>query len=149
MDPEKKPVEVYAERGESKMPEASPEEMKALALAYAKYLAENDLEPGEPTFTDSIPDLETEIAQAADPETEPVKSEISEPAEETVQSEVSETAEAGGKDDSDKAETGKGVKKKKEKKEKNEKRKGKRRICPSFCCCAAVGRTDRKFSSRA
>ena len=112
MDPEKKPVEVYAERGASEMPEASPEEMKALALAYAKYLAENDLEPGDPTFTDSVPDLEAEQVQAADPETEPVEAEISGPAEETVQAEVSEPPGAGGKDDSDKAETGKGGKKK-------------------------------------
>ena len=105
------------------MPEASPEEMKALALAYAKYLAENDLEPGDPTFTDSVPDLEAEQAQAADPETEPVEAEISGPAEETVQAEVSEPAGAGGKDDSDKAETGKGGKKKKEKKKKAKKEK--------------------------
>ena len=35
------PVEVYAERAETVMPETDPEEMQALALAYAKYLAEH------------------------------------------------------------------------------------------------------------
>ena len=35
-----KPVEVYSEKAETEAPELSPEEMKALALAYAKYLAE-------------------------------------------------------------------------------------------------------------
>ena len=74
MDPEKKPVEVYAERGETKLPEVSPEELKALALAYAKYLAEHDMEPGEPTFTDSVPeetavqDADTEPEKASEPE---------------------------------------------------------------------------------
>jgi len=58
MDPEKKPVEVYAEKGETRLPEASPEELKALASAYAKYLAEHDIKPGDPTFTDSVPVLE-------------------------------------------------------------------------------------------
>ena len=58
MDPEKKPVEVYAEKGETRLPEASPEELKALASAYAKYLAEHDIKPGELTFTDSLPELE-------------------------------------------------------------------------------------------
>ena len=58
MDPEKKPVEVYAEKGETRLPEASPEELKALASAYAKYLAEHDIKPGDLTFTDSVPELE-------------------------------------------------------------------------------------------
>lgn len=78
MDPEKKPVEVYAEKGETKLPELSPEELKAVALAYAKYLAEHDMEPGEPTFTDTIPETEeTEEKEPdnAEPET------VTEPAE--------------------------------------------------------------------
>lgn len=76
MDPEKKPVEVYAEKGETKLPELSPEELKAVALAYAKYLAEHDMEPGEPTFTDTIPDTEEKTeADNAEPET------VTEPAE--------------------------------------------------------------------
>ena len=64
MDPEKKPVEVYAERAETKMPDADPEELKALALAYAKYLAEHDIKPGDPTFTDSIPEEVIEEAES-------------------------------------------------------------------------------------
>lgn len=76
MDPEKKPVEVYAEKGETKLPELSPEELKAVALAYAKYLAEHDMEPGEPTFTDTIPDTEEKTeADNAEPKT------VTEPAE--------------------------------------------------------------------
>ena len=56
------PVPVYAERAETKLPEASEEELKALALAYAKYLSQQGLEPGDPTFTDSLPeDIEEPI----------------------------------------------------------------------------------------
>ena len=49
---EKKPVEVYAERAETKAPELSQDDMKSLALAYAKYLAEKSLKPGDATFVD-------------------------------------------------------------------------------------------------
>ena len=51
-----KPVPVYAERAETVLPEADEDELKALALSYARYLAEHNLHPGEPTFTDSVPD---------------------------------------------------------------------------------------------
>ena len=47
------------------MPDADPEELKALALAYAKYLAEHDIKPGDPTFTDSIPEEVIEEAETA------------------------------------------------------------------------------------
>ena len=50
------PVPVYAERAETVIPEADPEELKALALAYARYLAEYNMAPGDPTFTDSEPE---------------------------------------------------------------------------------------------
>ena len=46
-------VPVYAERAETKMPETDPDELKALALAYARYLTSHGMAPGEPTFTDS------------------------------------------------------------------------------------------------
>jgi hypothetical protein len=49
---ERKPVEVYAERAETKAPEISQEEMQALASAYAKYLAGKNLKPGEATFVE-------------------------------------------------------------------------------------------------
>ena len=48
-----KPVPVYAERAETVLPEADGDELKALALSYARYLAEHDMKPGDPTFTDS------------------------------------------------------------------------------------------------
>lgn len=54
--PVKQPVPVYAERAVTPEPEVNEEELKALALAYAKYLAEQGLVPGEPTFTDTIPE---------------------------------------------------------------------------------------------
>ncbi len=50
---EPRKVPVYSEKAETKLPEADPDELKALALSYARYLAEHDLKPGEPTFTDS------------------------------------------------------------------------------------------------
>ena len=82
MDPEKKPVEVYAEKGETKLPEASAEELKALASAYAKYLAEHDIKPGEPTFTDSLPVIET-----------PEEPQVSVPADEPEELKEADTAE--------------------------------------------------------
>lgn len=102
MDPEKKPVEVYAEKGETKLPELSPEELKAVALAYAKYLAEHDMEPGEPTFTDTIPDTEEKEkteADNAEPET------VTEPAETPEEPAEAETPEDSAE------ETGKSSKK--------------------------------------
>ena len=57
------PVEVYAEKAETKAPDVRAEEMKALALAYAKYLKEKGLEPGDATFTDT----EELIAEAGMP----------------------------------------------------------------------------------
>jgi hypothetical protein len=54
------PVPVYAERAETVLPEANSDELKALALSYARYLAEHNMHPGEPTFTDSVPEIDTE-----------------------------------------------------------------------------------------
>ena len=82
MDPEKKPVEVYAEKGETRLPEASPEELKALASAYAKYLAEHDIKPGEPTFTDSLPVIDI-----------PEEPQVSVPADEPEELKEADTAE--------------------------------------------------------
>ena len=105
------PAPVYAERAETSMPTLDPEEMKALALSYARYLAEHDMAPGEPTFTDSdevvLPDVkdpdiqnqeevsseaaekeeaQKEVQESNQEETEPEKqsdSEKSEPSEES------------------------------------------------------------------
>ena len=72
---EAKPVPVYAERAESAPPEVDPDELRALALAYAKYLAAHDAAPGDPTFTDSVPEPEPEpeAEPISEPETEPEK----------------------------------------------------------------------------
>ena len=92
MDPEKKPVEVYAEKGETKLPEVDPDELKALALAYAKYLAKHDLEPGEPTFTDTIP--ETEITEETETAAETADAEENaEAAEKPAEAEPTDEAE--------------------------------------------------------
>lgn len=50
---EPRKVPVYAEKAETVLPDPDPEELKALALAYARYLAEHNLNPGDPTFTDA------------------------------------------------------------------------------------------------
>lgn len=44
--------EVYAQLAETDTPHCTDEELKALAVAYAKYLAEHELVPGDVTFTD-------------------------------------------------------------------------------------------------
>ena len=96
MDPEKKPVEVYAEKGETKLPEASPEELKALALAYAKYLAEHDIEPGEPTFTDEIQEeaAQEEVTTAEAEEVIPAEPVEEKPAEKEPAEKQPKTAAA-------------------------------------------------------
>ena len=95
MDPEKKPVEVYAEKGETKLPEVDPDELKTLALAYAKYLAEHDMEPGEPTFTDTIPEIpETEKTEETEPAAEIADTaDQNEAAEEPAEAETADTAD--------------------------------------------------------
>ncbi|MBE6041690.1 MAG: M23 family metallopeptidase [Clostridiales bacterium] len=45
--------EVYADKAEGAKPEVSGVDMHSLALAYAKFLASNNLEPGEPTFIET------------------------------------------------------------------------------------------------
>ena len=78
---EAKPVPVYAERAETAPPEADPEELKALALSYARYLAEHGMTPGEPTFTDS------ELIESQMPESEPAEAEVQEQGEDIEESE--------------------------------------------------------------
>lgn len=77
------PVPVYVERGRTTLPPPEPEELKALALAYAKYLANNDMTPGELTFTDTVPeDSENEDSENKE------ESEITESAQDDVPEEV-------------------------------------------------------------
>ncbi len=98
------------------MPDADPEELKALALAYAKYLAEHDIKPGDPTFTDSIPEEVIEEAETTlvkdsaefiledeDPETE--SSAIPETAETDTAAETEKEAETAAETETE-AETG-------------------------------------------
>ena len=68
---ERKPVEVYSERAESISPELSEDEIRAFALAYAKYLKAHDLEPGDATFVEPeelIKEQEAEKAAQEAPE---------------------------------------------------------------------------------
>lgn len=51
-DEETRPAEVYAETAEEQAPDLDEEQIKAAALAYAKYLRDMGLEPGDATFAD-------------------------------------------------------------------------------------------------
>ena len=84
-----KPVEVYSEKAETEAPELSPEEMKALALAYAKYLAEKSLKPGDATFVE--PD---ELMEEGKAETETAAPAASEAQAAEKPEDVQETPEA-------------------------------------------------------
>ena len=77
------PAPVYAERAETVMPTLDPEELKALALSYARYLADHDMQPGELTFTDSEEANDT-LSQT----------EVSEDTQQDELSEISEETEA-------------------------------------------------------
>ncbi|MBQ6315000.1 MAG: peptidoglycan DD-metalloendopeptidase family protein [Mogibacterium sp.] len=65
--------EVYAEIAETKAPEPSEEELHALALAYARYLAEKNLEPGDVTFVEPEELLEEAETEAEAPAEEPTE----------------------------------------------------------------------------
>ena len=69
-----KPAEVYAEKAETKAPEISSEEMKALALAYARYLAEKKLKPGDATFVEPEELIEKSKTEAEKAEPAPAVS---------------------------------------------------------------------------
>ena len=69
-----KPAEVYAEKAETKAPEISSEEMKALALAYARYLAEKKLKPGDATFVEPEELIEESKTEAETTEPAPAVS---------------------------------------------------------------------------
>ena len=83
---EKEPVKVYSELAETQAPELSEAEMQALALAYARYLAEKGLKPGDATFTEPeelLQDAEKPAEElAAEPDEAPEEELTEEPAEE-------------------------------------------------------------------
>ena len=67
-------AEVYAEKAETKAPEISSEEMKTLALAYARYLAEKKLKPGDATFVEPEELIEKSKTEAEKAEPAPAVS---------------------------------------------------------------------------
>ena len=83
-----KKVEIYSEIAETEAPDLSEDDIKTAALAYAKFLSNNDKEPGDATFT-SPEELGLDIVfdekneEKAEPETEEeAVEEITEEAEE-------------------------------------------------------------------
>ena len=86
-------VPVYAEKAETKLPEADPDELKALALSYARYLAEHNLTPGDPTFTDSEEIPETVPEEKPEP-VEPAENIAEERLSAAEPSEITTEAEA-------------------------------------------------------
>ena len=77
-DEETKPVEVYSETAEEEAPELDSEQIKAAALAYAKYLREQGLIPGDATFVepeDLGVDLEENQPETEEKNTEPEEKE--------------------------------------------------------------------------
>ena len=87
-DEETKPVEVHSEKADTEAPDLDSEQMRAAALAYAKYLREKGLIPGDATFVEPEEigvDLEEkpeaeETEAEANPETAD-KPDLKEPAE--------------------------------------------------------------------
>ena len=102
---QKKPAEVWSEKAESKSPEISPEEMKTLASAYAKYLAEKKMKPGDATFiqpeelTGKAPEVkaeataETPAKKPAAPETK-AEAPVAAPAKPEMKAEAAAAAPA-------------------------------------------------------
>lgn len=93
---ETQPVEVTADLAEPEVPEVDEARMRALALAYARYLKENDMKPGEPTFVEEeelgIPKIEEEAPEAEETE-EAVETEEVTEGEESAEAEEPEVEE--------------------------------------------------------
>lgn len=85
-DEETRPAEVYAETAEEQAPDLDEEQIKAAALAYAKYLRDMGLEPGDATFADpeelgvdleeKKPDEDPEEPEKPEEQTEPAETEL-------------------------------------------------------------------------
>ena len=77
-DEETKPVEVYSEKADAEAPVLDSEQIKAAALAYAKYLREQGLIPGDATFVEPEEigvDLEEKTAETEEKAPEQKKEE--------------------------------------------------------------------------
>ena len=112
-DEETKPVEVYSEKADTEAPDLDSEQIKAAALAYAKYLREQGLIPGEATFVEPEEigvDLEEEKAE---PEAEAEEAKIEETEEAKVASEEKDPKKK--KEPAPKKKAGKDLRKKKQK----------------------------------
>ena len=81
---ESQPAEVYSEIAEPEMPEIDDAQIRALALAYARYLKEHDLAPGDATNIEpedlgvSADGLDVESEEEEIPEEVPVEEELQE-----------------------------------------------------------------------
>ena len=121
------PVPVYAERAETVLPEVDGDELKALALSYARYLAEHNMKPGDPTFTDS--------EDAEEMQQEQEKKEAPEQTADTAEDKASDKA-------SDKAEKPAPEEKKVAKKKKAAKKKSASSCRPSIFTATQVEPTE-------
>lgn len=87
-----KEVEVYSEKAESKSPDLTEDEIKALASAYAKYLKDHELAPGDASFVEPE-DLGLEIDFDAEEEPKDAEKDAEEVAEEEKKEENEEKIE--------------------------------------------------------
>ena len=111
-DEETQPVEVYSETAEPEMPEIDDAQIRALALAYARYLKEHDLVPGDATNVEpedlgvSADGLDVEFDMEFDEEEKaPAEEPADEPAEIQAEEEPSEEEEAPGAEETEEAPT--------------------------------------------
>ena len=111
-DEETQPVEVYSETAEPEMPEIDDAQIRALALAYARYLKEHDLVPGDATNVEpedlgvSSDGFDVEFDMEFDEEEKaPAEEPADEPAEIQAEEEPSEEEEAPGAEETEEAPT--------------------------------------------
>ena len=111
-DEETQPVEVYSETAEPEMPEIDDAQIRALALAYARYLKEHDLAPGDATNVEpedlgvSSDGFDVEFDMEFDEEEKaPAEEPADEPAEIQAEEEPSEEEEAPGAEETEEAPT--------------------------------------------
>lgn len=91
--------DVYVEKAEVPAPEHSEEELKALALAYAKYLAEQDKKPGDATFIEPEELLSEKAALSEEEPQDEVAQEAA--AEEISEEETEEVVEKAAEENAD------------------------------------------------
>lgn len=88
-----KEIEVYSEIAETESPELDEGEIRAAALAYAKFLNKNNIAPGEPTFAEPE-ELGLDMDFDAKEETEEAEAETEEAEAEEIKEAETETEEA-------------------------------------------------------